>query len=436
MQSDLAAFGGWCFLAGVFLMVAGDGLTTFNEPIPAEAWPWLYLVPLVVSFLLMAIAGRISPGRPARAALVSMPLAVLIAAFALSTAFSQDRTLSGFALTGVIGIAVFWWCTAHVLEDTRLADATWTLIALAVFSLAARVIAYRLVEGLDQVAFHIPWVAWLGKLQIAWVFNLCAPLLLARLIGESRRPYAIFNGIVWATVGVANHLLLSRMGSLVFMLTTVAVCLLNLAYWRRWILVMGAAVVGGTLLVANNLRTTIQVATGFFDRAQNPGIDRRLRLWEDAWRLFLTHPVAGTGIGTFDEMAYRLPDASSNPYYRGSGWHAHNVPLHVLSETGVLGLAAWVFLWAIIIRALLRAWKNGTQRERLFGSAALISVASFHLLSMTEVLIGARVHGSLRMNLTVALLVAIGLRMSLRAPVAVDHAKDGSRSGAMLTGSA
>jgi O-antigen ligase len=279
-------------------------------------------------------------------------------------------------------------------------------------------------------------VAWLGKLQIAWVFNLCAPLLLARLIGESRRPYAIFNGIVWATVGVANHLLLSRMGSLVFMLTTLAVCLLNLAYWRRWILVMGAAVVGGTLLVANNLRTTIQVAAGFFDRAQNPGIDMRLRLWDDAWRLFLTHPIAGTGIGTFDEMAYRLPDASSNPYFRGTGWHAHNVPLHILSEAGVLGLAAWVCLWAVIIRALLRAWNMGTQVERLFGSAALVSVAAFHLLSMTEVLIGARVHGSLRMNLTVALLVVMGLRMSLRAPAAVDHAKNGSRSGAMLTGSA
>ena len=53
MQSDLAAFGGWCFLAGVFLMVAGDGLTTFNEPIPAEAWPWLYLVPFAVSLMLM-----------------------------------------------------------------------------------------------------------------------------------------------------------------------------------------------------------------------------------------------------------------------------------------------------------------------------------------------------------------------------------------------
>jgi hypothetical protein len=98
VQSDLATFGGWCFLAGVFLMVSGDGLTNFSEPSPAHAWPWLYLIPLAVSLPLMVVAGRVGLRRPARVALLYRPLAALLAAFALATIFSTERMLSLTAL--------------------------------------------------------------------------------------------------------------------------------------------------------------------------------------------------------------------------------------------------------------------------------------------------------------------------------------------------
>ena len=117
MQSDLATFGGWCFLAGVFLMVTGDGLTNINEPVAAQAWPWLYLLPFAVSIVLMAIAERVGTRRPSRAAIVYAPLAALLAVFALSTIFSQDRTLSVRALGCVMVIAAFWWYAAQLLED-------------------------------------------------------------------------------------------------------------------------------------------------------------------------------------------------------------------------------------------------------------------------------------------------------------------------------
>ena len=61
--------------------------------------------------------------------------------------------------------------------------------------------------------------------------------------------------------------------------------------------------------------------------------------------MFLAHPIVGIGVGTFDEVAYQMPGNTLNPDFHLHGWHAHNVPLHVLTEAGVLGLAAWVFLW-------------------------------------------------------------------------------------------
>ncbi len=416
VQSDLAAFGGWCFLAGVLLMVTGDGLTTINEPVPAEAWPWLYLVPFGVSFVLLGIAGRIDPRRTARAAIVLAPIAVLLAVFALSAVFSQDRSLSGFALAGLIGVAVFWWCTAHVLEDRRLVDATWIVASIAIVVLAVRVVMWRLDEGLDNIPVHVRTVAWLGKLQITWVFNLFAPFLLTRFISERRTLASLVSGTAWAAAGVANYLLFSRMGSLIFILSALIIGLLHIASWRRRIVMLGVVAVAGTVLVVTTMESTTYVASTFFDRARNPGIDQRLGVYNEAWRLFRAHPVVGIGIGTFDKIAYEAPGTKADPDFREKGWHAHNVPLHVLTEAGVLGLAAWVFVWYTILRALAAAWRTGDREQRLLSSATLVAAFALHALSMTEALIAARVIASLRMHLTIALLLIIGLRMSLPAP--------------------
>ena len=413
VQSDLAAFGRWCFLAGVFLMVSGDGLTTFREPIPAEAWPWLYLVPFAVSFVLMILAGRIDPRRPARAALASAPIAVLLAVFALSAAFSEDRSLSGFAFVGLVGVAVFWWCTAHVLEDRRLADATWIVAAVAIVALAVNVIAWRVAEGLDRIPLHVRTVAWLGKLQLTWVFNLFAPFLLARCISERRTLVSLVNGTAWAAAGIANYLLFSRMGLLIFVLSALLVFVLHAASWRRRMVLAGIVALAGTVLVVATIRPSTYLASTFFDRAQNPGINLRLEVYEEAWRLFRAHPIVGIGIGTFDKVAYEVPGTGANLDFREKGWHAHNVPLHVLTEAGVLGLAAWLFLWYTILRALAVAWRTGDREQRLFSSATLVSAFALHALSMTEALIAARAIGSLRMHLTIALILAAGLRLAL-----------------------
>jgi O-antigen ligase len=413
VQSDLARFGEWCVLAGVFLLVTGDGLTTFGEPVPSAAWPWLYLVAFGVSLPVLMVSGRIDLRRPPRTAILYPPLTALLAAFALSTMFSPERTLSLTSLGCAAAIAAFCWYFTHLFEDERLADGVWIVTAVGMLYLAARVIAWRIAEGVDRIPLHIPTVAWDGKLQLTWVCNLFAPFLFARFIGEQRRWASWLNGAAWIGVGAANYLLLSRMGALVFAVTTIVVCLANLGYWRRWAWLMGVAAVGGGVLIATHLNAFAFITSTFLDRSQNLGINLRLRAWDEAWQMFLTHPIAGIGVGTFDEVAYQMPGSHNPDFYR-AGWHAHNALLHVLAEAGVLGLAAWIFLWFVIVRALLRARRTGDPGQRLFNSAALTFVAAFQILSMTEVLIAARVHASLRMNLAIALLVIGGLRMSLQ----------------------
>jgi hypothetical protein len=66
---------------------------------------------------------------------------------------------------------------------------------------------------------------------------------------------------------------------------------------------------------------------------------------------------------------------------------------------------------------LVRRWWAGAASERVSSAAALGSVLAFFVLSMTEDLIAARVHASLRMSLTLGLLVVYGLGLaSARGP--------------------
>jgi O-antigen ligase len=421
--------GRWLLLAGVLLMVTGDGppwtvrISKWPTPFPFLAWPWLYPLLLMLGALCFAAGGGVKPSRLSHLRFLVVPVAVVLGAFLLSTVVSQVHSLSASAFLGVVCIVGSCWVFAALLEDEHLERTIWPVIAVAVLLLAVRVILWRLDEGLNVMAFHVLNNAWVGKLQLAWVFNLFAPLLLARSMGESRRGLAVLYWLTWAVTGAATYLLFSRMGSIVFAVSTIGVWILNPGQWRKVFLILIAAVAIGAGLVASSDRMSRYVVSTILDPDRNPGVGIRLGVWREAFHLFESRPITGTGLGTYDEVAYSIGGTTADPEFRRNGWHAHNVYLHVLAETGVIGLLAWCYLWYAILARLLGAWKQADARHRLAVAGALWAVLAFLVLSMTEVLIGARVHSGLRMNLTLGLVVVLGLHAASRARPA------GPRSG-------
>ena len=413
--------GRWLFLAGVLLMVTGDGppwtvrISKWPTPLPFLAWPWLYLLLLVLGAVCFAAGGGVKSWRLPHLRFVAIPLAALLGAFLLSTAASQAHVLSAIALFSVACIVGTCWIVAALLEDERLYRAIWPVIAVALLLLAVRVILWRLDEGLNVVAFQILNNAWIGKLQLAWVFNLFAPLLVARAMGEPRRRMAVFYGLTWAVTGAATYLLFSRMGSIVFAVSTIGVCIFNPGQWRKVLLILIAGAAIGTGLVETSNRMSRLVVATILDPGRNPGVDIRLNVWRDTLRLFRSKPVTGVGLGAYDEVAYSLEGTTADPEFRRNGWHAHNVYLHVLAESGLVGLLAWCYFWFAIIARLLGSWRRADASSRLAAAGAVWAVFAFLTLSMTEVLIGARVHASLRMNLTIGLVVLLGLHAATRA---------------------
>ena len=91
----------------------------------------------------------------------------------------------------------------------------------------------------------------------------------------------------------------------------------------------------------------IGVGLYLLDTLDNPGRTAELRtyLWEAAWDGFTEKPLTGNGLFSTPRI---ILDRSSVPT-RSAQPHAHNFPLQVLSELGILGGIAMV---ASVVMAL------------------------------------------------------------------------------------
>lgn len=63
----------------------------------------------------------------------------------------------------------------------------------------------------------------------------------------------------------------------------------------------------------------------------------RLAIWQGSFKIFLAHPVLGVGLGNYPK------EVNPQALYR-SPITSHNLYLDIASETGIFGLAIWLFL--------------------------------------------------------------------------------------------
>lgn len=161
--------------------------------------------------------------------------------------------------------------------------------------------------------------------------------------------------------------------------TAVALAVLGLLRNRR-LLAAGAAVAAVVVVLALLLPATyigerirgLAVPERFIE-----ALHHRPEIWEGSVRLIRESPVVGHGFGhkNFHYAWKRLPDRPEAQY--GA---AHNTPLHILFELGVLGLLLHVWIYGILLVKLVAGYRAAADPFLRGLLAALLAVAVQWLL--------------------------------------------------------
>jgi len=110
---------------------------------------------------------------------------------------------------------------------------------------------------------------------------------------------------------------------------------------------------------------------------ENYATVERLAFWQSALSMWTDRPWIGVGIGNY---ATAYPDYAL-PKWRTALGHAHNYYLNIASETGLVGLLAYLALWVVAaghVIARLCAAKDATERALLLAALGVLTHAAVH----------------------------------------------------------
>jgi exopolysaccharide biosynthesis WecB/TagA/CpsF family protein len=131
---------------------------------------------------------------------------------------------------------------------------------------------------------------------------------------------------------------------------------------RRWRLpALSAATLAGLIVVAVGWSQLVGLEREGSAAESNHSVDHRMSFTYVSWQMFRDHPVFGVGFGRFyDRKLPYLSDRSQDFELESiRSLHHHNTLLSVLTETGIIGLAAFVAMLTVWARS---AWGLARQR--------------------------------------------------------------------------
>lgn len=122
-------------------------------------------------------------------------------------------------------------------------------------------------------------------------------------------------------------------------------------------------------------RSLIAAQAGSIEQA-----DIRSIIWSTSFNIFKDHPIFGIGFGNFPIFYQRYLKVPSELFN-----HAHNDFLNVAVNAGIVGILAFIFMWVIFLKNLLRRYKEqkeGYPKALILGG--VLSVTAFLLASQFQ----------------------------------------------------
>lgn len=98
----------------------------------------------------------------------------------------------------------------------------------------------------------------------------------------------------------------------------------------------------------------------------------RIQTWQTSWLMIREHALTGIGLGAFESRYSEFATRLFSPPLESSVLHPHNVLLHFLTNTGVVGLLGWVGVVGIFARD---AWA-ALHHHRLLAAGLLAAMSA------------------------------------------------------------
>jgi O-antigen ligase len=229
----------------------------------------------------------------------------------------------------------------------------------------------------------IPFGPYVNRNHFAAFAELLIPMALVPLLLGKVRRERFFVVLLFSVLQIGALLLAASRGGIVSFAVEIAVLAVWLALRRPHgkQLLAGGAILALVLLLVSWIG--VRQITQRFAAMQSLEIsqNKRVSMARDTWRIYLDHPVLGTGLGTLEAV---FP-----PYdrlYDGKIVnHSHNDYLEALAETGTLGglCCAW-FLGVLFAQAFPRARPAQRSFISILQFSALLGCVGFLVHSLVD----------------------------------------------------
>lgn len=233
------------------------------------------------------------------------------------------------------------------------------VLAVWILVLAARALAAEDVFAL--YGFKTNLVMPLGASNYLAAFLLVPGMVAVAMVREDRRylvPLAVITAGLLATISRGAFIAVAVAG----------VSFVVVRVWQR-----AAPLLLVPPLLASVL--TVAVAISHYSSTGQSTVDGRLRLWGAAWDGFAASPLLGVGYNDLLDVTAVLEQQHPN---------AHNLLLHSLATTGVLGAVAYTFIWVVLAKRLLSAEASARRDALLVAMIALWVHAQIEALAYTR----------------------------------------------------
>lgn len=390
------------FALPLSLLVAGFVLVTALRPAWAVAGA-LLAVPLEIVGVGL-LTGQVSPtqgalavvaavwvvrflARPetvARPGLHDLPIFMLLVAIAVGLTVATDvATTARILASFVILFLVYLQIRSFTSRELRMVLAAF-VVGAGILGFIGGVTFLQSREVAPPGSAYNPAVRALGTFEhpnnFASILTVALLPGIALVIGDLKRYFWLFIPIAGAVTGLVFSL--SRGGITAF------VCgLLLLVVWTRarWVALGVTAVLAALTLAGVNPipgSDDLQVVEERLSTLDT-GLeaDDRELIWATAIDIASEHPLIGLGMGQFEYEASRrgLVDGGGGPYV-----NAHNVFLSFASETGLIGLVAFLaFIGQVAARGVGAVRTARERPDRVLAIGLLAALLAFVIQGLT-----------------------------------------------------